>query len=43
MKTTEDKKTRITLEESRKTKGKSNLAKIIAELRKEQLNEKKKK
>ena len=38
----ENKKTRITLDEARKIKGKSNPAKIIAEQRKELLSEKKK-
>ncbi len=35
MQKTEPKKTRITLEEAKKIKGKSNLAKIVAEQRKE--------
>ena len=43
MQKTENKRTRITLEEARKTKGKSNLAKIVAEQRKEQFDGKKKK
>lgn len=42
MQKTEGKKTRVTLEDARRTKGKSNLAKIVAEQRKEQLIGKKK-
>jgi hypothetical protein len=42
MKKIENNKTRITLDEARKIKGRSNPAKIIAEQRKE-LKEKKKK
>ena len=43
MKKTENKKIRMTLDEARKIKGRSNPAKIIAEQRKEQIKEKKKK
>lgn len=42
MKKTENRKTRLTLDEARKIKGRSNPAQIIAEQRKEQLAEKKK-
>ena len=42
MKKTENKKTRITLDEARKIKGRSNPSQIIAEQRKEQIKEKKK-
>jgi len=43
MQKTENKKTRITLAEARKIKGKSNFAKIVAEQRKEQFDGKRKK
>jgi len=43
MKKVENNKTRMTLDEARKIKGRSIPAKIIAEQRKEQINEKKKK
>lgn len=43
MKKIENNKTRITLDEARKIKGRSNPAKIIAEQRKEQIKDKKKK
>lgn len=43
MKKAETKKVRITLDEARKIKGRSNPAQIIAEQRKEQIKEKKKK
>ena len=43
MKKTENKKVRITLAEARKIKGRSNPAQIIAEQKKEQIKEKKKK
>ena len=43
MKKTENNKVRITLDEARKTKGRSNPAQIIAEQRKEQAKEKNKK
>jgi hypothetical protein len=41
MKKIESKRTRITLDEARKMKGKSNLAKIVAEQKKEQRADKK--
>ena len=43
MKKTENNKIRMTLDEARKTKGRSNPAKIIAEQREEQIKEKRKK
>ncbi len=43
MKKMKNNKIRITLDEARKIKGRSNPAQIIAEQKKEQINEKKKK
>lgn len=43
MKKIENNKVRMTLDEAKKTKGRSNPAKIVAEQRKDQMKEKKEK